>query len=210
MQADRILTPAGEIHRQAGNIDTRLSARKAVTSMNRTGNPKKIPVGISSCLLGEPVRYDGGHKYDPLINTQLAELFAFRPSCPEMAIGLGVPRAPVQLVSTERGVRVRGVHNPELDVTRKLQEYGNSRATELTDICGYIFKSRSPSCGMAGVAIWTAQGVQAGLDGSGAFAATLISARPGLPVTDEVCLQNPRQRVQFIEAVFACYHRHSP
>ncbi len=72
-------------------------------------NPKKITVGISSCLLGERVRYDGGDKYDPLINTQLAELFEFRPCCPEMAIGLGVPREPIQLVRTARGIRVRGV-----------------------------------------------------------------------------------------------------
>jgi len=176
--------------------------------MNSTGNPKKIPVGISSCLLGEAVRYDGGHKYDPLINTQLAWLFEFRPGCPEMAIGLGVPRAPVQLVRTDRGIRVRGVHNPALDVTRKLQEYGSRRATELADVCGYIFKSRSPSCGMTGVATWTVEGTQAGLDGSGAFAAALISARPDLPVIDEIRLQDPRQRVQFIEAVFACYCKH--
>jgi uncharacterized protein YbbK (DUF523 family) len=175
--------------------------------MNRTGNPKKVPVGISSCLLGAAVRYDGGHKYDALINTQLAELFEFHPSCPEMAIGLGVPRAPVQLVRTERGIRVRGVQNPALDVTRELQEYGTSRARELGTICGYIFKSGSPSCGMAGVATWTVQGVQAGLDSSGAFAAALLSARPDLPVTDEVHLQDPRQRVQFIEAVFARYRR---
>ena len=178
--------------------------------MSRTGNPKKIPVGISSCLLGDAVRYDGGHKYDPLINTQLAELFEFRPGCPERAIGLGVPREPVQLVRTDRGLRVRGVRHPDTDVTRKLQEYGNRRAMELADICGYIFKARSPSCGLSGVATWTVEGVQAGLDGSGAYAAALISARPDLPVTDEARLQDPLQRVQFIEAVFTCYRKHCP
>jgi uncharacterized protein YbbK (DUF523 family) len=173
-------------------------------------NPKKITVGISSCLLGERVRYDGGDKYDPLINTQLAELFEFRPCCPEMAIGLGVPREPIQLVRTARGIRVRGVQHPEIDVTRKLQEAGNSRAREFADICGYIFKARSPSCGIAGVTTWSEQGEQTGLDGSGAFAAALMSARPGLPVTDEIRLQNPELRVQFIEAVFACYRSQYP
>jgi uncharacterized protein YbbK (DUF523 family) len=172
--------------------------------------PHKIPVGISSCLLGEPVRYDGGHKYDPLINSQLAELFEFRPFCPEMAIGLGVPREPIQLVRTDRGIRVRGVRHPDLDVTRQLQQAGNSRAREFANICGYIFKARSPSCGLAGVATWTEQGEESGLDGSGAFAAALMSACPGLPVTDETRLQHPDLRVQFIEAVFTCCRRQHP
>jgi uncharacterized protein YbbK (DUF523 family) len=171
-------------------------------------NPGKIPVGISSCLLGEQVRYDGGHKYDPLIDTQLAELFEFRSCCPEVAVGMGVPRQPIQLVRTDHGVRVQGVNDPAIDVTRELQDYGSNRATEWADLCGYIFKARSPSCGMAGVTIWTAEGIQLGMDGSGVFAATLISERPELPVTDEFCLQDPVQRVRFIEAVFDCYRHH--
>ena len=172
--------------------------------------PLKIPVGISSCLLGEAVRYDGGHKYDPLITTQLAELFEFRPFCPEMAIGLGVPREPIQLVRTDRGIRVRGIRHPEVDVTRHLQQAGNNCAREFADLCGYIFKARSPSCGLEGVPTWTEQGEQSGLDGSGAFAAALLSARPGLAVTDEARLQNPDLRVQFIEAVFSRYRSQHP
>jgi len=172
--------------------------------------PVKIPVGISSCLLGEAVRYDGGHKYDPLINTQLAELFEFRPFCPEVAIGLGVPREPIQLVRTDRGIRVRGVRHPDVDVTDQLQQAGNNRAREFADLCGYIFKARSPSCGLEGVPTWTEPGEQTGLYGSGAFAAALMSTRPGLAVTDETRLQNPELRVQFIEAVFSCYRSQHP
>jgi uncharacterized protein YbbK (DUF523 family) len=172
------------------------------------GNPKIIPIGISSCLLGEPVRFDGGHKYDPLINTQLVDLFEFRPCCPEVAIGLGVPREPIQLVRTGQGICIRGVNNPDIDVTRKLEDYGNRIAREFADICGYIFKARSPSCGMEGVATWTQQGRQAEPDGTGAFAAALIRTRPGLPVTDEAHLQDPVLREQFIEDVFAWYRRH--
>ena len=174
------------------------------------GNTKRIPVGISSCLLGEPVRYDGGHKYDPLINTQLDRLFEFRPCCPEVAIGLGIPREPIQLVRTDHGVRVRGVHDPDVDVTRKLEACGNRIAREFLDICGYIFKARSPSCGTQGVATWTEQGRQAGSDGNGAFAAALIRARPDLPVTDETHLQDPEQRALFIDRVFACYRKQHP
>ena len=170
------------------------------------GNPKKIPIGISSCLLGELVRFDGGHKYDPLINMQLADLFEFRPCCPEVAIGLGVPREPIQLVRAGQDIRVRGVNNPNIDVTRKLEDYGNRIAREFADICGYIFKARSPSCGMEKVATWTQQGRQAESDGTGAFAAALIRAHPDLPVTDETRLQDPALREQFIESVFACYN----
>lgn len=171
---------------------------------------QKITIGISSCLLGESVRYDGGHRYDALINTQLAGLFIFRPCCPETAIGLGVPRDPIQLVRTDHGIRVRAVHAPNIDVTRKLENYGTGIAREFTDICGYIFKARSPSCGIEDVATWTEQGSQAGADGSGAFAAALIGARPDLPVTDEVRLQDPLQREQFIKRVMACHRQHHP
>jgi len=167
----------------------------------------KITIGISSCLLGEPVRYDGGHKYDSLINTQLAGLFEFRPCCPETAIGLGVPRKPIQLVITSQGLCVRAVHDPGIDVTGKLENYGHRVAGEFTDICGYIFKARSPSCGVEDVPTWTEQGGQAEADGTGAFAATLIRTYPGLPVTDESRLQDPVQRERFIERVFA-WHRH--
>jgi uncharacterized protein YbbK (DUF523 family) len=173
-------------------------------------NPGKAAVGISSCLLGEQVRYDGGHKYDRLINTQLAGLFEFRPCCPEVAIGLGIPREPIQLVRTDLGIHVKGVNNPNIDVTRRLEAYGNSLAREFADICGYIFKARSPSCGIEGVATWTAQGNQIESDGTGAFAAALLSAHPGLPVTDEARLQDPVMRKHFIECVFTRYRKHHP
>ena len=170
--------------------------------------PGKVPVGISSCLLGEQVRYDGGHKYDLLINTQLAGLFEFRPCCPEVAIGLGIPRKPIQLVRTDLGIRVREINNPDIDVTRKLQIYGNSLARKFADVCGYIFKARSPSCGIEGVATWTQQGNQAALDGTGAFAAALLRAHPDLPVTDESRLQDAVLREHFIECVFSRYRKH--
>ena len=175
--------------------------------MNRLYPHRKIPIGISSCLLGEQVRYDGGHRHNSLITTQLSGIFEFRPLCPEVAIGLGVPRQPIQLVHTAQGIRVRGVHKPELDVTRKLQAYGQQVATGYTDICGYIFKARSPSCGTRGVATWTEQGDEDGANGIGAYAAALISAIPGLPITDEEALQDPAQRQHFIAEVTGWYQK---
>ena len=175
--------------------------------MNNSGKQSKIPIGISSCLLGEPVRYDGDHKLNLLITTQLQDIFEFRHFCPEVAIGLGVPRDPIQLVHTHQGIRVRGAHNPELDVTSKLEGYGQRVAAEYADICGYIFKARSPSCGTAGVATWTEQGVEDRSNGTGAYAAALIEAIPGLPVTDEECLQDLLQRELFIEEVTSWYRK---
>ena len=127
----------------------------------------KIPVGISSCLLGQTVRYDGGHKYDVYINRRLADFFDFRPFCPEVAIGLGTPRPPIRLVTTSDGLRVRGVKDPSRDVTEQLCDYGNRVAAKQAELCGYIFKSRSPSCrkemillpgrwiGRSGICSWT-------------------------------------------------------
>jgi uncharacterized protein YbbK (DUF523 family) len=175
--------------------------------MNRPDAHRKIPIGISSCLLGEQVRYDGGHRHNSLITTELCGIFEFRSLCPEVAIGLGVPREPIQLVSTAQGIRVRGVHKPELDVTRKLQAYGQQVAGGYTDICGYIFKARSPSCGTRGVATWTEQGDEDGPNGIGAYAAALISAIPGLPITDEEDLQDPVQRRHFIAEVTGWYQK---
>lgn len=164
--------------------------------------PAKIPVAISSCLVGEHVRYDGGHKYDPFINRQLAGFFEFRPFCPEVAIGLGIPRAPIRLVATADGVRVRGVQDDSLDVTDRLDAYGKKVAGKLDEVCGYIFKSRSPSCGMERVKTWRENGAPGKSDGIGAFAASIMQAHPNLPVEEEGRLNDPGLRDNFIERVF--------
>ena len=167
----------------------------------------KAPVGISSCLLGQPVRYDGGHKCNRLITSRLQAIFEFRPFCPEVAIGLGVPREPFQLVRTSGGMRVRGVSDAELDVTDKLEQYGRQIVTGHPEICGYIFKARSPSCGTDSVATWTEQGKEDESNGTGAYAAALMQAIPGLPVIDEERLQDDRERERFIEQVTSRHHK---
>ena len=83
---------------------------------------EKIPIAISSCLLGEEVRFDGGHKHNAYITQTLGEYFSYTPFCPEVAIGLGVPRPTVQLVQVEDDIRVRGSKDPQLDVTERLQD----------------------------------------------------------------------------------------
>ena len=166
---------------------------------------KKIPVGISSCLLGQAVRFDGGHKYDAYINRRLADFFEFRPFCPEVAIGLGTPRPPIRLVRSADGLRVRGVKDPSQDVTDKLADYGSKIAHKQADICGYIFKSRSPSCGMERVKTYQETGMPGRSDGTGAYAQAIMQARPNLPVEEEGRLNDPDLRDNFIERVFTWY-----
>ena len=165
----------------------------------------KIPVGISSCLLGQPVRYDGGHKYDPYINRRLADFFEFRPWCPEVAIGLGTPRPPIRLVATADGLRVQGVKDTALDVTQQLADYGKRIAQNQPDICGYIFKSRSPSCGMERVKTYHESGMPGRSDGIGAYAGEIMRTHPNLPVEEEGRLNDPDLRDNFIERVFTSY-----
>ena len=107
-----------------------------------------IRVGVSACLLGEPVRYDGGHKRSAVLVELLGSRFRWVPVCPEMEIGLGTPREPVRLVGDLHGPRMLGVSTAR-DLTRPMTEYAQRRARELAalDIAGYVLKSASPSCG---------------------------------------------------------------
>ncbi|RLK50176.1 uncharacterized protein YbgA (DUF1722 family) [Alkalispirillum mobile] len=166
----------------------------------------KIPVGISSCLLGEPVRYDRGHKRSSFITDILAEYFDFRPACPEVAIGLGVPRPPIRLSGDPDNPRAVGVSDPDKDVTEPLRAYGEQMAGELDYISGYIFKSKSPSCGLFRVKVYGAPGKSPSTRGRGLYAAAITEANPLLPVEEEGRLNDPVLRENFIGRVYA-YHR---
>lgn len=162
-----------------------------------------IRLGISSCLLGNNVRYDGVHKRDHFIADVLARHVEFVPLCPEVAIDLGVPRPPIQLVGNAEAPRAQGVADNQLDVTQALSDYGQAMARELGDISGYIFKARSPSCGVQGVPL---QG-QAGRRGvRGIYAAAVMTALPLLPVAQEEDLADPPRRDNFLQRVLV-YHR---
>jgi len=166
---------------------------------------ERILIGISSCLLGQEVRYDSGHKHNAYITQTLGRFFEFMPFCPEVAIGLGIPRPPIQLVQFEDGVHVRGVRNPQQDVTRELVAYGEQVAGRLHGVSGYLFKKGSPSCGMERVKIYNQTG-QPTAAGAGMFAATIMRQLPELPVEEEGRLMDPVLRENFVERVFV-YHR---
>ncbi|MBI2992727.1 MAG: DUF1722 domain-containing protein [Gammaproteobacteria bacterium] len=168
---------------------------------------KRIRIAISSCLLGERVRYDGNHKRDAYINDVLSQHFEFVPFCPEMAIGLGVPRATLRLRLSSHGVRAvqsdRGGH----DVTRALAAYGRRVAGSDTGISGYIFKARSPSCGPARVKVYDFNGSPSGT-AMGIYASAIMETLPLLPVEDEGRLNDPDLRDSFIERVWVCHCWH--
>jgi uncharacterized protein YbbK (DUF523 family)/uncharacterized protein YbgA (DUF1722 family) len=188
-----------------------------------------VRVGISRCLLGERVRYDGGHKHDPFLTETLARYVEFVPVCPEVEVGMGTPREPIRLVELGGEIRLRGVRS-DIDHTAEMRRYARRRARELAacNLSGFVLKKDSPSCGMEHVKVW--QGTGAGADdssrrstaaarsrggtargravrrGVGLFALALLEALPNLPVEDEGRLSEPSLRENWVERVFA-YHR---
>lgn len=157
-------------------------------------------VAISSCLIGEPVRYDGGHKRHACITDQLSKHFDWFPVCPEVAIGMGVPRPPIQLVEKNGRVHALGVDDRALDVTDALQDFAQQSLGPLSDVSGYIFKSRSPSCGLTDTDLFDARQRVTGKT-AGIFAASIQALLPDLPMIDETCLDDPAARDAFIQQV---------
>lgn len=163
---------------------------------------KRIKIGISACLLGQPVRFNGGHKQSSLCADVLARHFDFTAICPEQAIGLGTPRQPIRLVGDPAAPRAVGSVHPQLDVTEALTAYGERSAHQLDDICGYILMQKSPSCGMERVKVYQDNGYPAAGGGRGLFAAALMGARPDLPVEEDGRLHDAVLRENFITRVF--------
>jgi len=164
---------------------------------------KAIRLGISSCLLGEEVRFDGGHKHDALLTETFGQFFQWVPVCPEMEIGLGTPRESLRLEGTAGSGRLIAPRSGA-DHTEAMQRWAGQRLEELAglDLHGYVLKKDSPSCGMERVRIYDETGV-AQRKGTGLFAAALLARFPTLPVEEEGRLHDMRIRENFIERVFA-------
>ena len=161
---------------------------------------EKIPIGISSCLIGEKVRFDGGHKNNRYIVDTLGKYFRFQPFCPEMAIGLGVPRETIRLVDNNGVTEAVGNKSAELNFTRPLIQAAEDQAHWHRQIFGYIVKKDSPSCGMERVRVYRGEHPQR--NGTGLYTATLMRNFPTLPVEEEGRLGDPVLRESFIKRGF--------
>jgi uncharacterized protein YbgA (DUF1722 family)/uncharacterized protein YbbK (DUF523 family) len=160
-------------------------------------------IGISSCLLGEGVRFDGGHKRDTYLTEIFGRFVEWVPVCPEVECGLGTPRESMRLVSAAGGVRLL-TGKTRIDHTERMTLYSRRRVDELSssDLCGYVLKKDSPSCGLERVKVYGTHSVPM-KSGRGVFASRLIERFPNLPVEEEGRLSDPRLRENFVERVFA-------
>jgi uncharacterized protein YbbK (DUF523 family) len=162
-------------------------------------------VGISRCLLGDEVRYDGGHKREAALLDALGSRVEWLDICPEIEVGMGVPREPIQLVAgAGQGSRLRlaGVRTGE-DWTDRMTAWGRQRLEHLAtmSLSGFVLKARSPSCGLSGVPVLGAPFPSS--RGRGLFAAALTERFPDLPVADEEALRDPDIREAFLARVLA-------
>jgi uncharacterized protein YbgA (DUF1722 family)/uncharacterized protein YbbK (DUF523 family) len=175
-----------------------------VRSEVEAGSPSPIRIGISACLLGQEVRFDGGHKRDRFLTDLLGPHVTWVPVCPEVEMGLGTPRETLRLVRVGSGVRMLTTRTA-IDHTEGMATWGKRRLDALAgeDLSGYVLKKDSPSCGMERVKVYDAHGGAPARSGRGIFAEALLARFPLLPVEEEGRLGDARLRENFVERVFA-------
>ncbi len=172
-----------------------------MTAASRAKAPEKVRLGISSCLLGEPVRYDGGHKRDAYLVDTLGRFVEWVPVCPEVECGLSVPREAMHLEGDPASPQLVTLRT-HVDQTERMLVWARRRVEELAagGLSGFVFKANSPSCGRECVPVQDARGM-AQESGVGLFARTLVDRFPLLPVEDEERLCDPALRENFIERI---------
>jgi uncharacterized protein YbgA (DUF1722 family)/uncharacterized protein YbbK (DUF523 family) len=182
-----------------------VTARCGTSRRSGAAAPAKgrIRIGVSSCLLGESVRWDGGHKRDRFLTELFARYFEWVPVCPELEVGMGIPREPVRLVGDAEAPRMVATKSGT-DWTDRMERFARERVRAIRelDLSGYILKSDSPSCGVERVKVYAGggPGVRKGV---GIFARRLREEIPLLPVEEEGRLHDAKLRENFIERIFA-------
>ncbi len=162
---------------------------------------RRIPVGISACLLGEEVRHDGGHKHARYCTQVLSKYFEFQSLCPELEAGLGVPRPAIHIRRKDDELRLVNTDD-SADHTEAMQDWNARTLPGLSELRGYILKAKSPSCGMERIRIHNSDGRVTSRDGRGVFADALMKTYPLLPVEEEGRLNDDHLRENFVERVF--------
>jgi len=160
----------------------------------------KSLVGVSQCLLGDRVRYDGASKANRIVLEQLSKLFELVPICPEVEAGLSIPRPPVQLSGSIETPRLTGRDDPNVDVTEIMLTYCQQKPAELQHLSGFIFKSRSPSCGLNSAPVYINDECITE-NSRGIFARSFCSAYPNTPVIEDTELQQEITLKNFINDV---------
>ena len=167
------------------------------------GEDQPLRLGVSSCLLGEEVRFDSGHARDRFVTDTLGLWFEYVPVCPEVEIGMGIPRPTIRLVDEGQGMQLVAPSTGE-DFTGQMAAFAEAKVAELMklDLDGYILKKNSPSCGLERIRVYR-NGTPVRRNERGMFAAELTERWPALPVEEEGRLNDPQLRENFIERVFA-------
>ena len=165
---------------------------------------KKLIIGLSACLAGEKVRFDGGHRKDATLLEEMGKCFEFRTFCPEVAIGMSTPREPIRLVTSSAGIQAVGTRDNRYNVTEPLKQITAKQKAWLQTLSGYVVKKGSPSCGMERVKVYSEN--RGSPTGMGLFTEQLIQLFPLLPVEEEGRLKNPVLLDSFIQRIYA-YHR---
>ena len=165
-----------------------------------------LPLGISQCLTGEEVRYDGSGARSSMPHAALSGLFVYRTFCPEVGIGMSVPREPIRLVGTADDYRVVGVKDPTIDKTDDLVAYAEAQVGNMADLAGYIFMHNSPSCGLMRVKVYPGPDAPASRQATGIYARTATRAFPNLPAEDAGRLFDVVLRENFVTRVFTYAH----
>ncbi|MCB1614607.1 MAG: DUF523 domain-containing protein, partial [Pseudomonadales bacterium] len=164
---------------------------------------EKIAVGISSCLSGEAVRFNGQHKKSHFCWDVLSEYFRFTAVCPEMQAGLGVPRKPVRLVNDSQRIRVLQVDDHQIDVTEPLRTASEALAADLSGVYGFIFMQKSPSCGLHTVKTYNPKGAVMENRAMGVFAQAMQQRYPLMPMEESGRLNDDVLRENFLLRVWA-------
>lgn len=165
----------------------------------------KPQIGVSACLLGQPVRFDGGHKNNRLLVEEFSRLFDLHPVCPEAELGLGIPRPVIQLRRVEQVVRLVQSKAPHNDLTDSMAEFSRHRIADFAELDGFVFKKDSPSCGLERVPVFDDRTGQRERNGIGVFAQAFKQLRPLVPAEDEGRLNDSAIRENFLERVYAHY-----
>ena len=178
---------------------------RRMTSITITSvDTRPIKIGVSSCIIGEEVRWNGGHARQRWLTDVLWDFVDYVPVCPEVDVGMGVPRPTVRLERHGSGIRMIDPKN-EVDWTAAMNRLSRSRASEMEshDLCGFVLKKNSPTCGLERVKVVHEGGGGASKDGQGLFASALVHRFPHLPIEEEGRLNDPQIRENFVERVFA-------